>query len=312
MKQNWNIFGEKNFLNSEKIFFNEEKIFTEKINIFFRDLPWSSVKWANSIAWNKENEKNEDKKDIKKEKIKIKNETSRQLENTKYIIKLKQIQNTWFKTLENSLRDDINMQSFHETFKKISTKEGWAEKVLEKIKKLKPEEKSNLDIINNFNSEDDYWFSNEDEKSFSDIRELFEKNWYQTKNFLLHNSEWEAIYQLVESFVKNWKILDNQKEWEKILDKNSWKIKKFNNFENFLFDFDEWVNISNSKIEWISESEIKDLTNEKNYQVLIQNLWLLAEWGLITDFNKEIFTNPNLKNEFHQRLILMLWTLHNT
>ena len=302
MRSNWSFFGEKNFLNSDKNFFNVLEKFCEKRKINLLDSLWSEDPWS------EKNEKTKEKREGEISKLKT------EFESEKHEIELKEIEKTSFKWLEQDLKDNINLKSFHKIFKKLCIENNkWSKWVLKEISKFKPSEEKNQEKIRNSISP---WSNSrnsksEDEKSYSDIRSLFEDNWYITESFFERESEWEAIFQLVEAFVENKEILNLGKKWEKILNKETWIINNFEKFENYLFDFDYDSDIERTMIEWSSESEIKDMTNEKNYPHLIENLWLLKKWENISDFNKRLFKDPDLKNQFHERLVLTLWSLHN-
>ncbi|MCD5382525.1 hypothetical protein LR002_00165, partial [Candidatus Gracilibacteria bacterium] len=195
------------------------------------------------------------------------------------------------------------------TFAKLASENGGIENLYKKLQSLKPEktlQQKTVDKILNGTSDDDFGFE-EDEKTYSDIRSFFKDAGYQPKNNWLYEQEGQAIFQLVEVFVKNKDILASQEEKDEgVIDTKTGEIKDFNKFENYLFDFDRGADIKSDKIEGMSESEIKNFTTKENFPNLIANL----ELGDSKEFAKNLMKDPTLKTQFHERLKLVLGTLH--
>jgi len=245
-------------------------------------------------------------------------------------IKLLNIENNWYEKLKEDLRDDINIKSFEETFKNISGILWWPENLLKVLNKISINKDSkdkrwteNLLNLNN---------KNKNLRDFSEVRKFFAANWYKTENNWLYEDEWKALYTLVKIFPENQKIYENyktpfdkfleelEKKWEltsdykKFLEKNkekieiSNKIQNFNKFKEFLFDQDSDWDIDSEKIVWVSEAQIFELTNIENFPYLLENLWISNK---PEEFKEKIFTDIQLKRNFHKRLNLILWTIHN-
>jgi hypothetical protein len=205
----------------------------------------------------KEKEKNLISKDELKDQYKSWIQSiGKEIEGKRFFKKLKEIEDTWFKWIEEEYKDDININSFHESFQQLAVKH-WLDNVIDRIKDEVVEEENVI------------WTWTE--KSFIWVRDLFIKEWwYNAKNEWDYETEWEAIYKLVLAFEENLKNINHSKE---NIEKDKTRIQD---------------KIDKDKKEWSVDYDIDEIYEKIKLQWVWVSLWA-AKW-LWASFDISAFT----------------------